>query len=272
MQHAVLWVTMSTLANYVFAYNIAVPIHTLFRSCNIIASCILGYLFFSETYTARQIVCVLVITFGIILASIGDAQAFIAGFTCTDCKVGATSVLAAKNSELAKWTVGVALLLCVQVCQATLGHTQAVLYRRFATRATRNELADEYMFSSHVVSLLMILVLWNDISSSAVLAVASPPLSERFPVPRSLFFMAMNNLMQICCIKGVFRLSANFSPLTVNVVLSVRKFFSVVLSALWFGNPWTALHSIAACLIFGGVFVYANCARPIDTMTKKKTI
>lgn len=265
IQHAMLWVAMSTLANYVFAYNIAVPIHTLFRSCNIIASVVLGYLLFAQRYTLWQVGCILVITVGILFASVGDAKAFITGITCSDCMPGSIDY----DAEMNKWSLGVAMLLCVQLLQATLGHTQAVFYRRFADKAPRNELADEYLFTSHVVSLVMILVLWKDISTSWALAAASPPLCSLLPIPSSFVFMVLNNLTQLCCIKGVFRLSANFSPLTVNVTLSVRKFFSVVLSAVWFGNPWTHLHSIATVLIFGGVFAYSNSTRQAATPAKK---
>mmetsp|Transcript_48648 Transcript_48648/g.122751 ORF Transcript_48648/g.122751 Transcript_48648/m.122751 type:complete len:357 (+) Transcript_48648:76-1146(+) len=260
IQHAVLWVSMSTLANYVFAFNISVPIHTLFRSCNIIASLVLGFFFFGQRYSFRQIVFVLVITVGIFLASIGDAQKFLSGATCNDCAPGSSSNMS--SEELGKWGVGIVMLVCVQLFQATLGHTQAVFYRRFQDKGSRDELADEYLFTSHIVSLLMILALWEDISRSARLAFATPVLHPLLPLPRRLAWMVLNNLTQLACIKGVFRLSANFSPLTVNVTLSVRKFLSVVLSAVWFGNPWTSLHSIATMMIFGGVFAYSSFGAP----------
>lgn len=259
IQHAVLWVSMSTLANYVFAYNISVPIHTLFRSCNVIASLILGYLFFGGRYTLRQLACVLVITVGIFLASIGDSRKFRPGGSCTDC--GHAPSPAMSSEEIARWGSGIAMLVCVQMLQATLGHVQNSFYRRFEDRGSRNQLADEYLFTSHIVSLLMILVLWEDIKGSAWKAYHSPPMAP-LPVPRSLVFMVLNNLTQLACIKGVFRLSAHCSPLTVNITLSVRKFLSVVISATWFGNPWTHLHSVATVAIFGGVFAYSQCVPP----------
>lgn len=259
-QHALLWVSMSTLANYVFAFNISVPIHTLFRSCNVIASLILGRLFFAHVYSVKQVACVIVITIGIFLASIGDASKFWASTTCADC--GHVPKWHMSSDALGTWTLGIGMLVCVQLFQATLGHTQAIFYRRFQDKATRNELADEYLFTSHVASLLMIVVLWEDICRSAKLAAATPILSPWVPVPRRLAWMVLNNLTQLACIKGVFRLSAHYSPLTVNIALSVRKFLSVVVSATWFGNPWTGLHSIATLAIFGGVFAYSQCQAP----------
>merc|ERR1719161_950042 len=75
VQHAVLWISMSVLVNYAFAFNISVPIHTLFRSCNVIASVLLGWLLFGQRYSLRQLLCICVITVGIFLGSIGDASA-----------------------------------------------------------------------------------------------------------------------------------------------------------------------------------------------------
>lgn len=260
LQHALLWVAMSTLANVVFAFNIRIPIHTLFRSCNVIASVVLGRLFFQQQYTIRQLCCVAVISVGIFLASIGDASKIWTLGGCVDC--GQTQASQMSSKEFNVWSMGIAMLACVQLLQATLGHTQAVLYTRFADRGTRDELADEYLFTSHVLSLVMIVVLWEDISSSAKLAFATPGLTSWLPLPRRLAWMMLNNLSQLMCIKGVFRLSANYSPLTVTIVLSVRKFLSVVISATWFGNPWTYLHSIATVAIFGGVFMYSQSPRP----------
>lgn len=38
----------------------------------------------------------------------------------------------------------------------------------------------------------------------------------------------LNNVAQTICLKGVFRASATVSPLALTIILSVRKFLSVV--------------------------------------------
>lgn len=260
IQHAVLWVLMSVLGNYAFGFNISVPIHTLFRSCNVIASVMLGWLVFGQRYSFKQLLCVGVITTGIFLGSIGDASALTGGSTCVDC--GTAPAPAQSSKDLAIWGFGIGLLICTQMIQAVLGHTQAIFYKRFQDKASRNQLADEFLFTSHVVSLLTLLPLWNDIAHSAQLALSSPHLSNIIPVPRAMMWVILNNLTQLICIKGVFRLSAHYSPLTVNITLSVRKFLSVLFSIVWFGNAWTILHSIATVAIFGGVFAYSQCPAP----------
>ncbi|CAE8619151.1 unnamed protein product [Polarella glacialis] len=264
LKHAALWVSMSVLANYVFQFNISVPIHTLFRSCNVIASVFLGWLMFGQRYSKKQLACVFVITFGIFLGSIGDAKKF---FGCTDCggrpgNATAAVATAEDDSAFLRWSFGIALLVFVQMLQGFLGHTQAYLYKQHADCGPRGALAEEFLFTSHVVSWLPFLFLWEDIVTASRSAMTSPPLHPMLPIPGRIVWLCINNLCQLVCIKGVFRLSANYSPLTVNITLSVRKFLSVMVSIAWFGNPWTHLHSMATVAIFGGVFGYSQCAAP----------
>jgi len=272
-QHAALWVSMSVLANYVFGFNITVPIHTLFRSCNVIASVLLGWLAFQQRYSLPQVACILVITVGIFLGSMGDAKKFAASSQCLDCG----DALPAKSSspaggegDFAIWCFGVGMLVVVQMLQALLGHTQAIFYKRFQDKGSRNELSEEFLFTSHVVSFLPFVLLWEDILVAAGSALQSPPVHPLLPVPTRIAWLLVNNLCQTICIKGVFRLSAHYSPLTVNITLSVRKFLSVVVSILWFGNPWTGLHSVATAAIFGGVFAYSQCPPPAPALDKAK--
>lgn len=282
VQHALLWVTMSTMANVVFSYNIRIPIHQLFRSCNVISSVCIGRLVFGQRYTLRQLVCVIVITVGIFLGSAGDAQKYAqAGaevkVTCVDCGVaaGTASPVASDTggggwTELGKWTAGITMLIGVQVLQATLGHVQAVFYRRYREQGSKEELSDEYLFTSHVASLCAILLLWQDIERSGRVALRTPPVAPWLPIPSRIGWMVLNNLGQLACIKGVFGLSSTYSPLTMNITLSVRKFGSLLVSALWFGNPWTHLHSVGAVAIFGGVFAYSQCPAPAPVADAKK--
>merc|ERR1719359_2835021 len=108
----------------------------------------------------------------------------------------------------------------------------------------------------------MVVFAWRDIVHSAQLAFLTPPIAGFFPLPKRIGWLILNNVTQLICIKGVFRLSAHYTPLTVNITLSVRKFLSVCFSIAWFGNAWTTLHSVATLAIFGGVFAYSQCPAP----------
>ena len=106
--------------SYAYAFNISVPIHTLFRACNVIASVILGVALFGQRYSWQQLLCVIIITAGIFLGSIGDASVISGGSTCTDCGPGVNKTDGGSASShsgddgLAIWAAGIALLV---VCQ-----------------------------------------------------------------------------------------------------------------------------------------------------------
>ena len=51
-------------------------------------------------------------------------------------------------------------------------------------------------------------------------------------------------------------MAARTSNLTVNVALSVRKAVSLLISIVYFGNPFTAGHMVGAILVFGGTLLY----------------
>ena len=51
-------------------------------------------------------------------------------------------------------------------------------------------------------------------------------LNIRYKAPSGL--RLLNNVAQTICLKGVFRASASVSPLALTIILSVRKFLSVM--------------------------------------------
>jgi UDP-xylose/UDP-N-acetylglucosamine transporter B4 len=283
MLFALLWVTMSVLANYSFAYKISVPIFTLVRSCNIIATVFLGWLIFGERYSMWQLVCVSAVSVGIFLASAGELMTLtpVQPAACLDCHtpsridprdVDAGSDSSDPNSnEIATWFIGIAMLAFVQLTQGALGHIQAGFYKRYKDLAPKNELCDEYLFTSHVAALLPFLWMREDIIAATRSAFLSEPVPFLpVPVPSRVAWLLINNVSQTICLKGVFRTSASFSALSLTIILSVRKFFSVLVSIVWFSNPWTVFHSIATVLIFGGAFAYSQVPQIGLAPTAKK--
>lgn len=252
---AILWVSMSVLANYAFAYKISVAIFTLIRSCNIIATVLLGFLVFSQRFSLEQLACVCAVTIGIFLASMGELK------TLKDCGSGQCQAEPSEAMDSAvdvgTWLIGIGMLAFVQLLQGFLGHVQSTYYRIYKDLAPKNELCDEFLFTSHVIALLPLFFLKDDIMAAAESAWLSEPL-PLVPVPPRVAWLLVNNVSQIICLKGVFRTSATVSPLALTIILSVRKFLSVVVSIMLFSNPWTIQHSFATVLIFGGAFAYSQ--------------
>merc|ERR1712054_170383 len=105
------------------------------------------------------------------------------------------------------------------------------------------------MFTSALASLLGSLVFWDEIQHHFKNAMASETYEiipgSGYGVPSQWLYILGNNVTQLLCIKGVYALSTRYSALTVNVTLSVRKFFTVLISIVYFQNPWTDLHSLS---------------------------
>mmetsp|Transcript_33810 Transcript_33810/g.87910 ORF Transcript_33810/g.87910 Transcript_33810/m.87910 type:complete len:329 (-) Transcript_33810:134-1120(-) len=236
LMHGAVWVSMSVLVNVAYGYNITVPIHTLFRSCNVVSSVIVGWLFFGVTYGVSQLFSVVLVTCGIFLATIGDASVL-----CVHCDGGILGALTNAKEDMRVWAVGIAILLLVLFLQAFLGHLQRIFYDRYPGTS------DEFMFFSHVYALIPTFLMAQGLVKSLSNLAASQPISPLVPVPSGLVYLLANNITQSVCIRGVFALSAVVSPLSVcNRALALEP------PLIWFNNPWTGLHSLATLCIFGG--------------------
>ena len=75
-------------------------------------------------------------------------------------------------------------------------------------------------------------------------------------VPVMWVFVALNVATQYVCICGVYMLLEARDPLSVNVLLTVRKAASVVFSVLIFGNTFTLFHMAGATLVFGASLAF----------------
>ena len=75
-------------------------------------------------------------------------------------------------------------------------------------------------------------------------------------VPVMWVFVALNVATQYVRICGVYMLLEARDPLTVNVLLTVRKAASVVFSVVIFGNTFTPFHVAGAALVFGASLAF----------------
>jgi len=69
----VLFFSINVLNNHAFSYDISVPVHIILRSGGSITTMIAGSLY-GKRYTRIQIMAVLLLTVGVILAAWSDAQ------------------------------------------------------------------------------------------------------------------------------------------------------------------------------------------------------
>ncbi|EEC01837.1 UDP-galactose transporter, putative, partial [Ixodes scapularis] len=98
---------------------------------------------------------------------------------------------------------------------------------------------------------------------SARMGIYQESLASRYGKhPReSLFYAPTRDLdctPRYVCIRSVYVLTTECSSLTVTLVITLRKFVSLLLSLYYFQNPFTAVHWFGTALVFTGTLVFTE--------------
>jgi len=247
----VLFFLVNVSNNLAFAFKISMPLHIIFRSGGLIANLILAMIVLGRRYAPSKYISVLLITAGTImctLVSAGDVH-------------DSTATAAENEQALTTWLGGITLLTGALFLSARMGIYQECLYAKHGKHPR------EALFFIHMLSLpgfLADIVFQGTMLNTAQEFNASPPLPLLAGVPLLAtvpclwWYTVGNALTQYVCISSVFSLTSHVSSLTVTLVLTLRKFTSLLLSIAYFGNPFTATHWAGTALVFGGTLVFSN--------------
>lgn len=77
-------------------------------------------------------------------------------------------------------------------------------------------------------------------------------------IPLLWLYLIGNVLTQYLCISSVYVLTTECSSLTVTLVVTLRKFLSLIFSIVYFDNPFTFGHWIGTILVFTGTLIFAE--------------
>ncbi|KAK7924628.1 hypothetical protein PG985_006682 [Apiospora marii] len=255
----VLFFSINVLNNHAFSYDISVPVHIILRSGGSITTMIAGSLW-GKKYSRIQIVAVLLLTVGVIMAAWSDSQT-------KDTTSGDA------HSSAPSFSTGLVILFVAQVMSAIMGLYTEETYKKYGPHWKEN------LFYSHLLSLPLFLPFMPSLyrqfmrlASSAPLALpafaeqlaASPNLSEAMranfksvQIPSQVVYLALNVLTQYACIRGVNLLAAASSALTVTIVLNIRKLVSLLLSIWLFGNRLAPGTLLGAVVVFSAGALYS---------------
>ncbi|EDV92301.1 GH24120 [Drosophila grimshawi] len=238
--------------NYAFNFNIPMPLHMIFRSGSLMANMIMGIILLRKRYNLRQYSSVAMITAGIILCTLvssGDVK----DNTHHSLKVDTT------YSDFFWWSVGIALLTIALLVTAYMGIYQEVIYKRHGKHPS------EALFYTHMLPLPGFLIMASNIAQHWSIAVASEPVALTVPglswtvsFPLILFYLLCNVVTQYICISAVYVLTTECASLTVTLVVTLRKFISLLFSIVYFRNPFTVSHWLGTILVFFGTILFAN--------------
>ncbi|KAL7286228.1 hypothetical protein TKK_0019484 [Trichogramma kaykai] len=253
----------SVLNNYAFNFNIPMPLHMIFRAGSLIANMIMGIIILKKVYTFDKYASVFMITMGIIICTIMSSKEVKSTVPAT-VQVVSTSAL----SDFFWWTIGITILTLALFISARMGIYQESLFSKFGKNSR------EALYYSHLLPLPFFAFLIPNLWEHAIIAWNSPtiyiPIID-INVPRMIIYLLGNILTQYLCVSSVFYLTTVCASLTVTLILTLRKFLSLIFSIFYFKNPFTIYHWIGTLLVFTGTLIFTEIPSKIQNAIQSKS-
>jgi len=235
----IMYFLVSVSNNYALNFNIPMPLHMIFRAGSLMANMLLGVIILGKQYSMSKYVSILMITAGII--------------TCTYSSTSSKSVEGGDEEKEESWImVGISLLTFALFMSARMGIYQEVVYSKHGKHPR------EALFYTHALPLPGFLLLAPDILNHWNIVMSSAPLPITPFVPSMLLYLIGNIFTQYLCISAVFVLTTECASLTVTLMVTLRKFLSLLFSIWYFNNPFTTLHWLGTALVFGGTLLFSD--------------
>ncbi|NXE42300.1 S35B4 protein, partial [Ptilorrhoa leucosticta] len=252
--------TVSVVNNYALNLNIAMPLHMIFRSGSLIASMALGIIILKKRYSVSKYTSIALVSLGI--------------FTCTLMSAKQVASDSNLNQEdgpqvFLWWLLGIAALTFALLMSARMGIFQETLYQRFGKHSK------EALFYNHALPLPGFLLLAPNIYHHAVLFNQSGECCAGNSVLLDLPILwktlwEVSFLQLYVCIRGVFILTTECTSLTVTLVVTLRKFVSLIFSILYFQNPFTGWHWLGTAFVFVGTLMYTEVWNSLGPFLRRR--
>lgn len=233
----------SMLNNWVFFYNVSLPIHSVFRSSSMVMNVITAYVIYQRVPSLAKLVTILVMTGGVILLAIVSIPP-------EKLESGGE-----QGSARLEWFTGIFLLFLGQFLSSLLGLYQETTYRKHGKAHSK-----ESMFFTHFLSMPLFLLSapeiletvsrWNSVELDGV-TIGGMMISYNW------LYLLCNMISQWVCIRGVYLLISHTNSLTLTVALALRKFVSLIISIIYFRNPFTVLHWVGSVVVIGAALVFS---------------
>ncbi|XP_054163917.1 UDP-xylose and UDP-N-acetylglucosamine transporter-like [Oppia nitens] len=250
---------VSLTSSYANVYNMPMPLIMIFRSGSLIANLILGILILKRHYTLTKYLSVIIITIGIIVCTLASIH--------KPDENNDSNVKPNQNTSF-DWTVGILLMLLSLFTSANTGIFQEKLYQKFGKHP------HEALFYTHFLQLPGFLLLLSNITQHIVIFTKSEPYiidltAFSLIMPKLWLLLLANCLAQYICIRSVFILTAECTSLTVTLVVTIRKFLSLIFSIFYFQNTFTSSHWLGMALVFIGTILFVDIPQRVFKVKTK---
>ena len=233
-----LFYTTNLFNNMALSYAVDMPTLLIFRSGSLLANMVVSIIVFKRSYSLSKYISVLMVTAGIIVATLASA----------DLKKNS-----ADDATFGVWMTGITMLTYALFGSAVMGVFQEKLFAKFGKKS------DEVLFFSNLLGLPAFIFNYSDLAQTIVDFNNSAPVSILgVSIPFLWCCIAVNVVLQSVGIKGIFYLLSEWSSLSVTMVTTLRKFISLLLSIFLFQNPFTLVHWIGTTLVFSGSALFSG--------------
>jgi len=253
----IMYFIVSVVNNAALGFNISMPLHMIFRAGSLMANMILGMIILNKRYTKIKYLSVSIISIGIAVCTIASGRT-----VSSTKKQGTVSEEDVDPAiDFMWWMVGIAMLTFALFMSARMGIYQEVIYAKYGKHSK------EALFYCHCLPLPFFLIIANNIYDHAMVSLSSEPLFQigSIAMPSMIFYLFCNTGTQFICISAVYRLTSECPSLTVTLVVTLRKFFSLLFSIWYFNNPFTFVHWIGTAMVFAGTLLFSDIYGMIKT-------
>jgi len=233
----------SLLLNWAHAYKVPLTVLIVFRSAGLAISMLFGFLFLKKRYASIQILCVAVVSVGVVLATISRSPFF----SSARSSARSSPLTAKSEDDSRQYLIGLYMIIFSSISIGILGLLQELTYKKYGP------CWKEGVFYTHFLSLPIFVFLYKDVKEGITSLSLSNPGSFATP----FIILAGNLVSQLVCVSGVNRLNTQMSAVSTNLVLTARKALSLCLSVWWFGNGWNLQFGLGASMVFLGSIVFS---------------
>lgn len=239
----------SVLNNYSLKFNISVPLLMIFRSGSLMANMVLGVIILNKSYDIWKYISVILITIGIFISTIAS------GRDVKESLKDSGGNESDKNDSFLWWLFGVSLLTISLFISARMGLYQEVMYKKRGKHVT------EALFYTHILPLPIFFLMGNDIWRHFVISIESNvliiPIIE-ISIQTQFIYLTINFLSHYLCVRCVYTLSSECSSLVVTLIVTLRKFASLIFSIIYFHHPFTTFHWLGTALLIIGTVMFTE--------------
>jgi UDP-xylose/UDP-N-acetylglucosamine transporter B4 len=236
---------VSLINNQAPNFDIPFPLFIIFRSGTLFANVILTAILQRQVYPTTQIVSVIIVTLGIAFF-LWDTQS-------ATYNPSVASEFWADALPVPKIVTGVTLLTIGLFLSAYMGILQERLYRDYGPHHS------EMMYSVHFLSLPLFAFVWQHIYSAAVKFSSADNITlggVELPITTLWAKMAILCVLQLFCVRNVYKMTSVLTSINTTMVLTIRKFINLLLSVYIFNNHFTIFQFFASLMVFSGSFAF----------------